>query len=157
MTLPRSTRAGRGELAGPARVARQVRSITVRVDEVRPGVLRVSQPAAPGWAGEARTPFELARLVAAAFTEAQVAAYSRWRGDPYEGEDGTRYRRPRPARRGHRVDVHDPRDWRVLPDGRWVAPGSGRRWRPDSQVVQQVRARLVRMGLPATPQDTEEP
>lgn len=140
-------------LTGPAATPRQVKSMTIRVDLVHPGMLRLSQPAIPGWVGVARTPVELARLVAAAFTEAQVAAYSLWRGDPYEGLDGTRYRRPRPARRGHRVDVHDPREWRVAPDGRWVAPGSGRSrlWSPESQVVARVKARRVRLGLPAVP------
>jgi hypothetical protein len=151
VTMPRSTNAGRGELAGPAPTRRQVRSITVIVDAVGPGVLRVSSPSTPGWAGEARTPAQLAALVASAFVESQVAAYSMWRGVPYEHADGTTYRRPRPSRPGHRKDVHAPQEWRILPDGRWVDPGSGRRWRPDSQVVQNVQRRLIKLGLDPTP------
>lgn len=147
MTIPRSTHAGRGELAGPAPTRRQVRSITVQVDEVRPGVLRLSTPMTPGWVGEATNAMELARLVASAFAENQVAAYAKWRGVPYEHADGTQYRRPRPARPGHRMDVHDPRAWRIAADGRWVDPGSGRMWRPDSQVVQNVQRRLIALGL----------
>lgn len=149
--IPRSTTAGRGELAGPAPTRRQVRTITVIVDAVSPGVLRLSSPATPGWAGEARTPAELARLVASVFLESQVSAYAKWRGVPYEHVDGTQYRRPRPARPGHRVDVHDPRAWRLAPDGRWVDPGSGRLWRADSQVVQRVQTRLIALGLDPVP------
>lgn len=149
--MPRSTHAGRGELAGPAPTRRQVRSVTVIVDAVAPGVLRLSSPATPGWAGEARTPAQLAALVASVFVESQVSAYAMWRGVPYEHEDGTQYRRPRPSRPGHRQDVHAPEGWRVLPDGRWLDPGSGRKWRPDSQVVQNVLKRLIALGLDPTP------
>jgi hypothetical protein len=151
LTIPRSTNAGRGELAGPAPTRRQVRAITVQVVEVRPGVLRLSTPMTPGWVGEATNAMELARLVASAFAENQVAAYAMWRGVPYEHADGTQYRRPRPSRPGHRVDVHDPRAWRVAPDGRWIDPGSGRLWRADSQVVQRVQTRLIALGLDPTP------
>lgn len=149
--IPRSTTAGRGELAGPAPTRRQVRSITVMIDAVGPGVLRLSTPATPGWVGEARTPAELARLVASAFLETQVSAYAKWRGVPYEHADGTQYRRPRPSRPGHRMDVHDPRAWRLAPDGRWIDPGSGRLWRVDSQVVQRVQTRLIALGLNPVP------
>jgi hypothetical protein len=45
------------------------------------------------------------------------------------------------------MDVHDPRAWRIAGDGRWVDPGSGRMWRPDSQVVQNVQRRLIALGL----------
>lgn len=148
MSIPRSTQAGRGELAGPAPTRRQVRSITVIVDAVGPGVLRLSSPATPGWAGEARTPAQLAALVGAAFTESQVSAYALWRGVPYVHADGTQYRRPRPSRPGHRQDVHHPGEWRVAPDGRWVDPGSGRLWGVETQVVQRVQARLIALGLP---------
>ncbi|MGH9058447.1 MAG: hypothetical protein ACRDZY_02870, partial [Acidimicrobiales bacterium] len=83
MSIPRSTQAGRGELAGPASTPRQVRAITVLVEQVAPGVLKISQ--AFGWTGGlARTPGQLASLVATAFVEAQVAAYSGWRGHQYD-------------------------------------------------------------------------
>lgn len=149
--LPRSTRAGRGQLVGPAQVARQVRSITVQLEQISPGVLRLSQPTAPGWAGVARTPQQLAALVASAFTEAQVAAHARWRNAPYEAPDGQQYRRPLPKRPGRRRDIHDPAAWTVTEDGRWRDPGSGRLWRPDSQVVQRVQARRIKLGLSACP------
>lgn len=153
MSIPRSTRTGRGQLSGPASSARQVKAITLRVEQPEPGVLRLSQPF--GWVGGlARTPQQLAALVASAFCEAQVNAYSQWQGHVYDGTDPASppaYRRPRPAHRGHRVDVHDPREWRLDGDGKWIAPGSGRRWRPDSQTVQRVQARRVGMGLSPTP------
>lgn len=136
-----------GELVGAADSPRQVRYITLQVEQ---GVLRVSQPSF-GWVGGlARTPQELARLVTAGFREAQVNAHSVWRGVGYDGK--TQQRR-RPARRGSRTDVHDPREWRVDSDGMWIAPGNGRnrRWRVDSQVVQRVKARRAAMGLPAIP------
>jgi len=153
----RSTRAGRGELAGPAPAARQVRSITVRVEQAGDGILRLSTPATPGWVGVARTPHELARLVASAFVENQVAAHSAWRGAAYETPGQALYRKPRPPERGHRPDVHDPAAWRVAGDGRWIAPGSGRSrlWSPESRVVQQVKARRIRLGLPAVPGQAE--
>lgn len=131
---------------------------TLRVEQVGPGVLRVSQPTTPGWAGVAKTPAQLAALVASAFTEAQIVAHAVWRGVPYEAQDGTLYRRPpRPARCGHRRDVHDPRAWAVTGDGRWIAPGSGRLWAADSQAVQRVMARRLRLGLPATPDTPGNP
>lgn len=159
MTLPRSTNAGRGELAGPARTARQVRVMDVRVEELAPGTLRLSLPTvAPGWSGVATSLPQLRGLLASAFTEAQVSAHAVWRGHPYLGVDSDAYRRPLRRRRGHRADVHDPRDWRVAPDGRWVAPGAGRSrlWDPDSQVVQRVKQRRIRLGLPAVPETVGE-
>jgi hypothetical protein len=153
VTLPRSTRAGHGQLAGPAPSARQVRSITVRVEQAGDGILRLSSPTTPGWVGVARTPHELARLVASAFVENQVSAHSMWRGQPYEPPDGTRRRSPRSPWR-QRTDTSDAAEWRVAEDGRWIAPGSGRSrfWSPDSPQVQQVMERRMRLGLPAVPE-----
>lgn len=138
-------------------MARQVRSIDVRITEVSPGVLRLSQPATPGWAGVARNLPQLGALVASAFREGQVAAVASWRGVPYETPDGTRYQRRRPGRRGHRSDTHDPREWRIAPDGRWIAPGAARSrlWSPDSQVVQRVKYQRMRLGLPPEPEPAE--
>ena len=147
----RSTRAGRGSLAGPAPVARQVRSITVTLDEIGPGILRLSQANTPGWSGVARTPQELATLVASAFCEAQVSAHAWWKNQPYVAPAGDSYRRPQPKKSGRRRDIHDPAAWTVEPDGRWRDPGSGRLWRPDSQVVQRVMARRALMGLSPVP------
>ncbi len=155
MTIPRSTRAGRGDLAGPAPTARQVRVIDVRLEELAPGVLRLSLPtSAPGWSGVATSLPQLRGLVASAFTEAQIAAVSVWRNHPYLAVDSDVYRRPQRRRRGHRTDVHDPRDWRVdARSGKWIAPGGGRSrlWDPESQVVQRVRMRRMRLGLPPVP------
>lgn len=143
--LPRSTQTGRGQLSGPAPVARQARSITVRIEQIAPGTLQLSTPF--GWrSGLARTSHELVRLVASAFTEAQVKAYSDWHNHHYDS--GSQPGRTR--RRPHRVrtDVHDPRQWRVdEKSGKWVSP-SGRMWRADSASVQRVQAKLARMMLP---------
>lgn len=157
MDLPRSTQTGRGQLAGPALSARQVRRITVHIEQVAPGVLHVSAPF--GWPGGlARTPQQLASLVASGFTEAQVAAYAKWIGDKYDDGSGGPIARPsRPRRaRPHRIrnDIHDPRKWRVDgATGKWISP-SGKRWRPDSANVQRVQAKLARMMLP--PKTIEE-
>jgi hypothetical protein len=144
---------GGGVLVGPAPTARQVRAVTVQVTQMERGVWRVTQAMTPGWAGLARTPAELARVVEQAFAEAQIAAHARWRNTPYETVDTPPHRRsPRPARAGHRRDVHDPRGWRITPEGKWVAPGSGRLWRPDSQAVARVRHRRMQLGLNPEPE-----
>jgi hypothetical protein len=154
--LPRSTQVYRGRLTGPAQTARQVRSITVQVDQLGPGILRLSHPHAPGWSGVARNPQQLAALVAAAFTEAQISAHAWWKNQPYEAPDGYTYRRPQPKASGRRRDIHDPRAWTVTADGRWRDPGSGRLWGPDTQVVQRVQQRRLLMGLPAVPAGVPE-
>lgn len=46
--------------------------------------LVVRTPMTPGWAGHARTPAELARVVEQAFAECAVAAYARLRGTLYD-------------------------------------------------------------------------
>jgi hypothetical protein len=150
VTLPRSTRVERrGQLRGPAPVPHQVRQIMVQVEQVGPGVLRLSNPQAPGWSGMASNPQQLAAVVASAFTEAQCAAVAWWRGQQYEAPTGERYTRPIPRRPSARRDVHDPRAWRVTPDGMWRDPGRGKLWGPDTQVVRRVRARRITLGLPA--------
>lgn len=146
--LPRSTRAGRGQLRGAAPVAHQVRQITVQVEQVGPGVLRLSNPHAPGWSGVASNPQQLAAVVAAAFVEAQCAAVAWWKGQEYEAPTGERYQRPIPRRPAARRDVHDPRAWRITTSGAWRDPGRGKLWGPDTQVVQRVRARRIKLGLP---------
>lgn len=145
------TLADPGTLTGPAVTARQVRVITVQVEQVDRGMFRVTQSATPGWAGLARTPPELARVVAQAFAEAQIAVHAGWRNTPYEAPDGVTYQRPRPGKPGRRSDIHDPRAWVVVSDGRWRDPGSGRLWRADSQVVRRVQHRRMQLGLPPTP------
>jgi hypothetical protein len=164
--IPRSIRAGRGELAGPAATARQVRRVPgVTIEEVSPGVLQFS--AAFGWkSGHVRNAVELARVVSSLFTEAQVAAYSRWRGRQYdlapEPEDAPQcltasVRRRRPERPGSRPDVYDPRDWRIDDDGKWIDPGTGRRWRPESAQVQRVQDKREELGLARIPDQATPP
>lgn len=128
--------------------------MTVTVEQVEPGVLELSTEF--GWRRQARTRHELAHLVASVlFTEAQVAAYSRFRGREYD----LKAEPPDPPRkpRGHRQDVHDPRGWKLDDDGRWIDPGSGRRWKPESQTVQRVMRRLEALGLAPTPDRLEPP
>lgn len=117
-SLPRSTRL-------------QNRGITLRVQRIEHGALRLSSPAVPGWSGIARTDHELLRLIASALA-----------CTPTE-----------PAGRGYRSDTHDPTAWTVRPDGKWIAPGEGRSrvWSPTSWVVRRVQAQRVRLGLPASP------
>lgn len=148
--LPRSTQTGRGELAGPAPVPRQVRRMGLIVEQVETGVWQLSTTFGHQL-GQARNPAQLAHLVAAGFRESQLAAYARFRsGSPDEPsrEGVSQYERPRPTRRGRRPDVHDPRAWQVDSEGRWVSPGSGRRFSAESQVVQRVQARLAAMWEP---------
>ncbi|MGH3921946.1 MAG: hypothetical protein ACRDTT_03585 [Pseudonocardiaceae bacterium] len=146
--IPRSTRAGRGELSGPAPSARQVRSIDVTITQVSPGVMQLSTQF--GWrSGLARTPAQFSVLVASAFVESQVAAYARFRGYAYNEFTGEAPRRlPPVGRRGDRYDTHDPRAWRKDVDGLWIAPGSGRKFHEGTQVVQRVKAKLAAMWEP---------
>lgn len=155
-SLPRSTQTGRGRLSGPAPTPRQVREITVRITQVEPGVMQLSCPGF-GWrSAQARNPQQLAALVAGAFSEAQVAAYSRFHRQRYDPDGYASPRRQSPGRRSSRSDVWDPRAWKEAPDGKWIAPGDGRRFRPDTRVVQQVQAKLAQMWEPATQQSSEE-
>ena len=134
-----------GDLAGAAPTPRQVREVVLRIEQVSPGVLKVSAPF--GWVGGlARTPPELARLVSQSFREAQVAAYARWRQSAYTQGGGERKKR-----RVSRRDVFDPAEWRVDDDGMWIDPGLGRRWHPDTQVVRRVMDKREGLGLPRTP------
>lgn len=152
---------------GPAPVGHQVQSIELRV-EALPGIgLRVSTPAARGWAAVARTPHDLARAVTAAFTEAQVAAHARWRGAEYDLDALTaavpgdpmappreRTRRRTPGAPGvgwksgqQRPDTYSPADWQRCDDGRWLSPG-GRRYQQSNPIVVRVLAARRRLGLP---------
>jgi hypothetical protein len=153
-------------IGGPAKTRHQVRTLNLRVDDI-PGVgLRISMATARGWAGVARTPQELARVVQQAFTEAQVAAYAKWRGVGYDlsqvtdavpGDPLAPPRPRRPARRNRREegwgagqrrpDVHLPTEWEEQADGRWRSP-AGRMYRPDSAMVVRVRAKLAQMTPP---------
>lgn len=160
MQVPRQTEAittadpGAGNLPGPPAIRNQVRSVPVRIDAIPEG-LRVSTPLARGWATVARTPEQLAAAIGAAFTEAQVATYARWRGVAYDqdeltdvipGDSLAAATKTRDFRRRERADQHDPGDWTPLSDGYWRSP-AGRRYRPDAAIVVRVRRRRRELGL----------
>jgi hypothetical protein len=159
-------------ITGAANTGHQVRSITVRVEQLAGGKLRISTPTARGWAAVAGNQPELARAIAGAFTEAQVAAYARWRGTQYDLDALTAHvpgdplagKKPerksakgnkRAPRTGEgwsygqqRPDVHLPNEWTEQPDGRWRSP-SGRMYRHDAAQVVRVRRRLAQETPPA--------
>jgi hypothetical protein len=153
------------EQPAPHGVAHQVRAVTVRVEQLPNGSMRLSTSSARGWAMVARTPNELSRAVREAFTEAQCAAYARWRGERYEldkltepiaGDAMAPPRRPvrRRTNRANtgwgrnqeRPDQHAIQDWKSLPDGRLQSP-AGLVHRRDSIMGQRVLARAARDGI----------
>lgn len=140
--LSRSTRAGRGELAGPAPTARQVRRVTLVVSSPEPGVLVLQQPDT-GLIASARTQPELARAISEAFTAVQCAAYSMWRQAPTVRRTVLK---PSASPRRRR-DVYSPADWAPDPDqpGVWRSP-SGRSYREDSEAVQGVKRKRGMLG-----------
>ena len=158
-------------ITGAANTAHQVRSINVRVEQLADGKLRITTPTARGWAAVAANQPELARAIAGAFTEAQVAAYARWRGTQYDLDALTAHvpgdplagRKPQRQKAGNkrarrtgegwsygqqRPDVHLPNEWAEQPDGRWRSP-SGRMYRADAAQVVRVRRRLEQETAPA--------
>lgn len=155
---------------GPAPTLHQVRRIQVTIEALPDsmgGGLRITTDTTRGWAAVARDQNELARVIRDAFTEAQVAAYARWKGARYDLDaltaavDGDPLAPPsqRPSRRtagapGYgwkpgqkRPDAYDPGDWTPTADGRWRSP-SGRHYKPDSPIVRRVIAARRRLGLP---------
>ncbi|HEX2263468.1 MAG TPA: hypothetical protein VHH52_06860 [Pseudonocardiaceae bacterium] len=133
----------------------RVRAITLTVETLSDGRLRVSTPQARGWATTAQDPMGLARAVELAYREVAVASYARARGTTYDLDqltervpgdplaDAAMQRAPRRVRK----KVHDPGAWAKFDDGRWRSP-SGRLYRPDSTAVRNVIARRVALGLP---------
>lgn len=145
------TKARRGELQGPPpNVPRQVRVITVRIEQLEDGRWKFTQPRIPGWGAAARNAGEVTAALRQGFVEAQVGGYSDWRGHVYDGS-GPEYRRSRPAARSkRRCDVYDATAWRFAADGVWISP-KGLRFPEGRQVVQRVMDARVAMGLPARP------
>lgn len=157
----------RPTITGPAPVAHQVRSVLVQIDSLSTGELRISTPAARGWAVTARSQSDLVRAIGGAFTEAQIAAYARWKGGAYDLDaltaavpgDPMAPPRERAARRDYpgpgvgygpgrrRPDTSAPEDWVKMEDGRWRSP-AGRAYRPDTMMVAKVKARRIARGLP---------
>ena len=154
------------ENPAPPGVAHQVRTVTVKVEQLPDGKFRLSTPAARGWAAVGRTPQELGRAVSSAFAEAQCAAYARWRGERYDldaltepvtGDPMAGPRRPLRTRTSReamgygrnqeRPDVHPIEAWERLPNGRLLAP-SGLTYGPDTLVGRRVLERAKRAGIP---------
>jgi hypothetical protein len=127
--------------------------IPLTVEYLPDGRLRVETPLTRGWSSVVRSPHELARAVEAAFIEVTIAGYARSRNAKYDlsllteqVDDDPRTAlvasaatppTHRPPRTSGTPSRHDPARWSKLPDGYWLAP-SGRRFRPDSQVVGNV-------------------
>lgn len=128
---------------------RPVRSITVQVQQL-PDSYVISAVQASGWSATARNPIELARALAVAFTEVDVASYARWKGQAYDlAQNPDRQARRPPGSRRSALgggDSHDPSEWSKLDDGRWLSPG-GRTFRADSQQVVKVVAKRRKLGL----------
>lgn len=141
---------------GPAATRNQVRSVMVRMDALPGGKIRLSVPAARGWARTVSTPHELNRAIGEAFTEAQVASYAAWHGEAYDRDAETPVYRDDPdplvasapridaQNRVGRSDIHDPRAWTPLPDGAMRSP-AGRRFGPETDAVKRVRAKLDKL------------
>jgi hypothetical protein len=136
--------------------------IPLTVEYLPGGAVRVETPLTRGWSSVARTPQELARSIEAAFIEVTVAGYARAHNAKYDlsalteqvdGDQRTSLAAAagtpsthRPAGPG-RPARHDPSAWAKQPDGRWRAP-SGRLFRAETQVVQNVLALRREHGLP---------
>jgi hypothetical protein len=141
-----------GWVTGAPPVRNQVRMVMVRLETLASGLLRVSTPQARGWAVTVHTRDELARAVAQAFTEAQLASYAAWKGEAYDLDAMTEVDESSPLTAATRTrdfsvrarsDVHNPDDWTPLSDGRWRSPG-GRVYGPDTDAVRKVLAKRHR-------------
>jgi hypothetical protein len=141
---------------GVARSGHRVRALSLRVEMLPEGGVRVSSPQARGWAAVARTPHELAKVLARAVTEVEVASYAAWKGEVYDLDamtdvdpDDPSTALPAPLRRRNRLtrsDARNPADWKRLDDGRWRSPG-GRVYGDQTQLVQRVRANRLALGI----------
>ncbi len=140
----------------PGRTGARVRTIPLQVDQLPGGGLRISSPAARGWAGTARTSHELARVVQEAFQEVAVASYARAKGVPYDldvltihvpGDPLAAVPQRRMRRRTTRHKSYAVEDWTRMEDGRWRSP-AGRAYRADSTAVQNVIRKRREKGLP---------
>jgi hypothetical protein len=136
-----------GIIGPPPGTAHRVRSLDLRLDVLPNGKVRISTPQARGWAVVASGGRQILDGVSSAFNEAQIAAYSRWKGEDYELDAltevdnsdplATTRQWQAPANRTERTDVHSPADWTRMSDGRWRSPG-GRMYREDCGTVQKV-------------------
>lgn len=123
------------------------------------GHIRLTCQQAPGYVTVCRPP--QAEVLGRLRTEAEVAAYARWRGHVYDhaaieespaglADPDTSPVRGQPAQinrqRQNRTDVHDPRQWAVMPDGRYRSP-RGRSYGPDTQLGRRIADWRRRAGL----------
>jgi hypothetical protein len=135
----------------------RVRAIALQVETLDSGRLRISSPHARGWATTAATPSQLFAAIQDAYTEVQIAAYARAQGKTYDLDQmttrvpGDALADGSPARekvvRRTRRKSHDPANWTRMDDGRWRSP-TGRAYREDSRVVQDVITRRRERDLP---------
>lgn len=161
MQIRRQVETRQQQMPAPAPTRNQVRALELKIESLPGGMLRVSTPLARGWAAVARTPVELARAVQGAFVEAQAASYARWKGEAYDLDEATDVVpgdslaaavRSTEFKHRSRSDIHSPAEWTPLADRHWRAP-NGRRYRPDTQIVRNVIAARVRMGIPVRMED----
>lgn len=152
-----------GMLRGSAPTRHQVRELDLRIESLPGGRLRVSTPLARGWAAVAGNPHELARAIASAFIEVQVASYARWKGESFDldeltdvdqGDSLAAAVRTTEFKHRKRNDIHNPADWTPLEGGFWRAP-NGRRYRPDTRITRSVVAARIRLGIPVRPGDLD--
>lgn len=167
MRIPTRTVASvsRPASAGRMRPPRVARRVTVTIDVLDDGKLRVSTPSARGWAAVVRGPHQTWTALRQALVETQLAGHARWRGGRYDldaltaADDPTEPRqrplRSRPSAlsgvgfgRGAivRPDQAHPAEWCPNPDGSWTSP-KGRTWR-DPARLQSLIEKRARLGLP---------
>ncbi len=149
-----------GELHGAAQTSRQVREIVLKVQQTHDGRWRITQPRIPEWVAVASNPAQLVVAIRGGFTEAQIAAYSDWRGTAYDGEVVT-YRRRRPKRSAPkkiRKDVHPFEAWKLTGEvdmrgiPLWQSPGAKQLTFPeDTQCVRRVMDKREKAGLARRP------
>lgn len=128
-----------------------MRTITVTIDQLDDGRWKFRMAKAPGWVAVAAAARDVPAALQRAFTEAQVSAYSDWRGHLYEDPDAAKHRRHRPtARSRRRCDVYEATAWRLAADGRWISPG-GHMYPERTECVQRVMSQRESAGLPRRP------
>jgi hypothetical protein len=108
------------------------------------GRLRFTTPLARGWVRVADDPEGIAKALAEARLEVQLARYAAARGEEYDLDVDAPPSELHPLTAAlvprDRGDIYDPQAWTPMPDGRWRSP-SGRMFGADTQVVQRVKAR----------------
>lgn len=166
MTIERQTQSVPGAIRGPGTGPHQVRTVNVQIEALPTGQLRITTPSARGWAAVVRSQNELSRAITSAFTEAQCAAYAKWRGEGYDldrltdhvPDDPMAPPRPTTRRRTNtsqngwgrnqlRPDAYPPDEWHKRADGCWVSP-AGMVWKPGTTMVRRVIERRRQAGLP---------